>query len=47
MGVSIAECEIVEVLELTSDLFGDDRGYFTEFYNEAAARELGFEQTFV
>lgn len=47
MGVSIAECEIAEVLELRSEFFGDDRGYFTEFYNEAAARQLGFEQTFV
>ncbi len=47
MGVSIEQCEIPAVLELVSDVFADERGHFTEFYNEAAARALGFEQTFV
>ena len=47
MGVQLNECEIPAVLEFKSDLFGDDRGFFTEFYNEAAARDLGFEETFV
>lgn len=47
MAVRIKECEIPEVLELESDIFSDERGFFTELYNEAELKALGFEQTFV
>lgn len=47
MGVQITQCEIPEVLELESDIFRDERGFFTEIYNEIAFRDLGFEHTFV
>ncbi|MFP6581328.1 MAG: dTDP-4-dehydrorhamnose 3,5-epimerase [Candidatus Hydrogenedentota bacterium] len=47
MGLTIESCEIPDILEVTSDLFPDDRGYFTEFHNEAALRDSGFEHTFV
>lgn len=47
MALRIATCEIPDILELESDLFHDERGFFTEFHNAQAARELGFDQTFV
>jgi dTDP-4-dehydrorhamnose 3,5-epimerase len=47
MSLSITSTEISEVLEIESDLFHDDRGYFTEFYNDAKAHDLGFDQNFV
>ncbi len=45
--LSITPTEIPDVLEVDCPRFGDQRGYFTELYNEAAAQALGFEQTFV
>ena len=47
MGVKIEQCEIPAVLELVSDVFGDDRGFFTELYNKEALATLGFSQPFV
>jgi len=47
MSLRIKQCEIPEVLEFESDLFHDDRGYFTEFHNNVAALQLGFTRTFV
>lgn len=47
MGLRITTCEIPDILEFESDLFRDERGYFTEFHNDAAAREHGFERHFV
>ncbi len=44
---SITPTEIPAVLEVVSPRFGDDRGYFTELYNESAAQALGFHETFV
>lgn len=47
MGVRITKCEIPAILEFQSDLFRDDRGYFTEFHNDKAVRELGYDRVFV
>ena len=47
MGVRIQKSEIPEVFELESDVYSDDRGFFTELYNEAALAEQGFSKTFV
>lgn len=43
----ITPTEIPDVLEVHSPRFGDQRGYFMELYNEAAAQALGFHETFV
>jgi len=47
MGVTIIECEIPGVFELETDVFGDERGFFTELYNEAGLAEQGFSKAFV
>jgi dTDP-4-dehydrorhamnose 3,5-epimerase len=47
MGLSITPCEIPDVLELTSDMFTDERGFFTEFHNRIALLDAGFDQHFV
>lgn len=47
MGVEITVCEIPDVLEIVSDVFRDERGYFSEFYNQNALAELGFDHTFI
>jgi dTDP-4-dehydrorhamnose 3,5-epimerase len=47
MGLSITACEIPDVLEIESDIFRDERGYFSEFYNQTALANLAFEHTFI
>lgn len=47
MGLAVQTCEIEDVLEITSDIFSDERGYFTEFHNQSALKDAGFDQTFV
>lgn len=47
MTITIKETELPEVLEIESPIFEDDRGYFTEIYNEQRWREAGFDRSFV
>ncbi len=47
MAVTISETTIRDVLEVHSQIFRDERGYFTEIYNAKAWAEAGFEHTFV
>ena len=41
------ETAIKDVYVVESKVFGDERGYFTETYNESAFREAGLDYTFV
>ena len=47
MQLVLTPTEIPDVLEVENPRFGDQRGYFMEVYNEAAAQALGFHETFV
>lgn len=47
MPVTIRKTDIPDVLVIESPIFSDDRGYFTELYNEATWQEAGFDQSFV
>jgi dTDP-4-dehydrorhamnose 3,5-epimerase len=47
MGLQITACEIPDVLEITSDIFEDERGFFTEFHNQSALTANGFDHAFV
>ncbi len=43
MSLEITKCEIPDVLEIQSDIFRDERGYFTEFFNKTVLEEAGFD----
>jgi dTDP-4-dehydrorhamnose 3,5-epimerase len=45
--MELRRLEIPEVLILTPRRFGDDRGFFSETYNQATLRALGVETVFV
>lgn len=47
MAVSISPTDIGDVLAIESQIFRDDRGYFTELYNAKAWAEAGFDHSFV
>ena len=47
MAVSISPTDIGDVWVIESQIFRDDRGYFTELYNAKAWAEAGFDHSFV
>lgn len=47
MSVEISPCEIPDVLEIESKVFRDERGYFTEYYNQMDLQAEGFAETFI
>ena len=47
MNFEIIETSIEGLIHIKSKVFGDDRGYFLESYNQKTLRELGFDKIFV
>ena len=47
MPVEFAKTEIADVLEVTTGLFNDDRGFFTETYSLPMWQAAGFDGIFV
>jgi len=45
--MKIDTCKLEGVLLVTPQVFGDDRGFFMETYNQQKATELGLPETFV
>ncbi|MCH2189433.1 MAG: dTDP-4-dehydrorhamnose 3,5-epimerase [Gammaproteobacteria bacterium] len=45
--MKVDKCKLEGVLLVTPQVFGDDRGFFMETYNEQKAKELGLPTTFV
>jgi len=45
--LEVRKLELPEVLEITPKRFGDDRGFFSETYNQASFREAGIDLVFV
>ena len=45
--MKVLQTKIAEVLLLEPKVFGDERGFFLESYNEKVFRELGLERAFV
>ena len=44
MNFEIIETSIEGLIHIKSKVFGDDRGYFLESYNQKTLRELGFDK---
>ena len=47
MNFEIIKTGIEGLIHIKSKVFGDDRGYFLESYNQKTLRELGFDKIFV
>ena len=47
MNFEIIKTSIEGLIHIKSKVFGDDRGYFLESYNQKTRRELGFDKIFV
>ena len=47
MGFVINEMRVKDLISIEPDLYGDDRGYFLESYNEKTLKKLGFFKEFV
>ena len=45
--ITVETCEIEGLKIITPTVFGDERGYFMETYNEQRYREAGIDATFV
>ncbi len=47
MPISFRETEIDGILEVTATVHADNRGFFSEIYNQDVWQEAGFRETFV
>ena len=45
--MKVDKCKLEGVLLVTPQVFGDDRGFFMETYNQQKAKDLGLPDTFV
>jgi len=45
--MKVDKCKLERVLLVTPQVFGDDRGFFMETYNQQKAKDLGLPDTFV
>ena len=45
--MKVEKCKLEGVLLVTPQVFGDDRGFFMETYNQQKAKDLGLPATFV
>ncbi len=45
--MQVESCKLEGVLLVTPKVFGDDRGFFMETYNQAVAKEVGLPTNFV
>ncbi len=47
MAFTFEQLEIPDVVKVTPDVFGDDRGFFLEIFKESAFKEGGIDEQFV
>ena len=47
MAFTFEQLQVPDVVKITPDVFGDDRGFFLEVFKPSAFREGGIDETFV